>query len=126
MRLPRFSIAVVTLVAVVMGAQLGYVEPAAPVPPWKDPTLSIEQRLDDLLSRLKPGDLVSQLSNSAAPFLDQARFADPASCLLCPKSSEVVVLVNHGAFKFSVIFSEPRPQTGRTLPGSRLTTRSQV
>eukprot|EP00729_Bicosta_minor_P014408 gene14408-20584_t len=49
-------------------------ERAAPVlAPWKDWRLSAEKRVDDLLNRLTDEEVISQLSNSAGPFLDQNR-----------------------------------------------------
>ena len=57
--------------------------PSPPVShgPWKDPTLPIEKRLADLLPRLSEDELLSQLSNSAGPFLDQTQYEFGQECL---------------------------------------------
>lgn len=36
-------------------------------PPYKDPALPIEKRVDDLVSRMTPEEKVSQMMNAAAP-----------------------------------------------------------
>ena len=49
--------------------------------PWKDPTLPIQTRLEDLLSRLSDEQLLAQLSNSAGAFLDQEQYEFGQECL---------------------------------------------
>ena len=49
--------------------------------PWKDPRLPVEARVADLLGRLTERELLGQLSNSAAPFLDQQGYEFGQECL---------------------------------------------
>eukprot|EP00039_Didymoeca_costata_P003470 m.67932 g.67932 ORF g.67932 m.67932 type:complete len:805 (+) comp11922_c0_seq1:234-2648(+) len=51
------------------------------LPAWKNHSLPIATRVEDLMNRLTLDELISQLGNSAGPFLDQPRYEYGQECL---------------------------------------------
>eukprot|EP00038_Savillea_parva_P019990 m.30090 g.30090 ORF g.30090 m.30090 type:complete len:800 (+) comp4663_c0_seq1:54-2453(+) len=80
----------------------------AVMPPWKDPSLPVHVRADDLLQRMPLSAMVGQFSNSAAGFLDQPRYEFGQECLAGFQGSDMwatnasYVRVNSSAFPHAV------------------------
>ena len=54
---------------------------SADLPAWKNVSLTPEQRVEDLLGRLSDAELIGQLSNTEAAFLDQPVYEFGQECL---------------------------------------------